>query len=135
MKTFGTQILSLVQDFLLSHPDARPMLGQTLEPSITSTTLPPTTCELTWRLWQQGKTVAEIAVERRLSVSTIFDHVEQLMKAGRTIDVRRQLSSDRISRIEGAITQAGTGRLTQIKALLPEDFTTRNPSGLITLRR
>jgi ATP-dependent DNA helicase RecQ len=123
VKTFGTQILSLVQDFLLSHPDARPLLGQTSEPSITSTTSLPTTCELTWRLWQQGKTVAEIAAERRLAVSTIFDHVEQLMKAGRTIDLRRQLSPERISRIEGAITQAGTGRLTQIKALLPEDFT------------
>jgi ATP-dependent DNA helicase RecQ len=125
VKSFGTQVLGVVEDFLRSHPDARPTLGPLVsasEPPDAPRSSLPVTCELTWRLWQQGRTVAEIAAERRLAISTIFDHVEQLMKAGRAVDLRRQLSSERISRIEGAIAQAGTGRLTPIKALLPEDF-------------
>jgi ATP-dependent DNA helicase RecQ len=125
VKTFGTQILSVVADFLRSHPDANP-LGQpagVLGSSVGAATLLPTTCALTWRLWQQGKSVAEIAVERHLAISTIFDHIEQLMKAGHAFDLSRQLSRERIVTIEGAIAQAANGRLTQVKALLPQDFT------------
>jgi len=119
VKTFGTQILSVVADFLHSHPDVRPLCP----PASSSPTLLPTTCALTWRLWEQGKNVAEIAAERRLAISTIFDHIEQLMKAGHTFDLNRQLAPERIARIERAIAQAVDGRLTQVKALLPQDFT------------
>jgi ATP-dependent DNA helicase RecQ len=126
VKTFGTHILSLVEDFLQSHPDAKPLLGQTViasEVSTTPTISLPTTCELTWKLWQQGKTVAEIAAERCLATSTIFGHLEQLMSAGRTVDLRRQLSLERIARIERVIAETGSESLKPIKTLLPEDFT------------
>jgi ATP-dependent DNA helicase RecQ len=119
VKTFGTQILSVVADFLHSHPDVRPLCP----PASPSAALLPTTCALTWQLWEQGKNIAEIAAERRLAISTIFDHIEQLMKAGHTFDLNRQLAPERIARIERAIAQAVNGRLTQVKALLPQDFT------------
>jgi hypothetical protein len=45
------------------------------------------------------------------------------MKAGHTFDLNRQLAPERIARIERAIAQAVDGRLTQVKALLPQDFT------------
>src|SRR5262249_54559299 len=119
VKAFGTQILSAVADFLRSHPGAKALS----QPPSSSGALLPRTCALTWRLWQQGKDLAEIAADRRLAISTIFDHIVQLMKAGHTFDLSRQLNPERIARIEGALTQAGNSRLAQVKTLLPEDFT------------
>jgi len=76
---------------------------------------------VTWTLWQQGKTVAEIGKERGLAASTILGHLERLMKEGRVIDLSRQLSKDRIALIEEALARAGSERLTMVKTLLPPD--------------
>ncbi len=125
LNRYGFQVLRVVKDFLLNHPAAEPLAElpvtvSKLRPA--ATTSLPTTCELTWRLWRQGKNIAEIASERHLAISTVFDHIDRLMKAGRKVDLGRQLSRERITRIEAALAEAGSGPLTQVKALLPGDF-------------
>jgi ATP-dependent DNA helicase RecQ len=123
-QAYGTQTLKVVETFLQNHPEAQPIVAEDRAHSKQSAAvgaLSPT-FELTWKLWEQGKNVAEIAAERRLTPSTIFDHLGRLLREGRTIDLERQLSKDRISMIENALARVGADRLTQVKILLPEDF-------------
>jgi ATP-dependent DNA helicase RecQ len=79
------------------------------------------TVEITWMLWEKGETLDEIARKRGLPPSTVAEHLGQLIDEGRSIDLNRFLSKERIALIEEAINRAGTERLAPIKALLPQD--------------
>ena len=79
------------------------------------------TVEITWMLWEKGGTLEEIARKRGLTPSTITEQLVQLIDEGRSIDLNRILSKERIGLIEEAIVRAGSERLTPIKALLPQD--------------
>jgi len=72
-------------------------------------------------LWEKGGTLEEIARKRGLTPSTITEHLVQLIDEGRSIDLNRILSKERIALIEEAIARSGGERLAQIKALLPKD--------------
>jgi ATP-dependent DNA helicase RecQ len=72
-------------------------------------------------LWEKGGTLEEIARKRGLTPSTIAEHLVQLIDEGRSVDLNRILSKERIVLIEGAIGRAGSERLAPIKPLLPQD--------------
>jgi ATP-dependent DNA helicase RecQ len=72
-------------------------------------------------LWEKGGTLEEIARKRGLTPSTITEHLVQLIDEGRSIDLNRILSEERIALIEEAIVRAGGPRLVPIRALLPQD--------------
>jgi len=124
VSAYGSQTLEVVRAYLKTHPEARPLSEDhgtlAMRPVLKKTT-GGSTVEITWMQWEKGGTLKEIAQKRGLSPSTIAEHLVQLIGEGRSIDLNRILSKERIALIEEAIVRAGGERLTPIKALLPKD--------------
>lgn len=72
-------------------------------------------------LFKSGKTLAEIAEQRNLSISTIEGHLAFYIGQG-TLSITEFMDDKRISAIRDAIAQAGAQALTPIKELLGEDY-------------
>jgi ATP-dependent DNA helicase RecQ len=124
VSAYGDQTLEVVRAYLKRHPEARSLL----EPDGSATIRPVlkkpsggSTVEITWMLWEKGGTLEEIARKRGLTPSTITEHLVQLIDEGRSINLNRILSKERITLVEEAIVRAGSERLAPIKALLPQD--------------
>ena len=124
VSAYGNQILEAVRAYLKGHPETSPLSrhdgAATIRPILKKTS-GGSTVEITWMLWEKGGTPEEIAQKRGLTPSTISEHLIQLIEEGRSIDLNRILSKERIALIEEAIVRAGTERLAPIKALLPQD--------------
>ena len=128
ISTYGNQTLEVVRGYLKMHPEAKP-LSEPLSTHEGSVAVRPalkktsggSTVEITWMLWEKGGALEEIARKRGLTPSTINEHLVQLIDEGRSIDLNRILSKERIALIEEAIVRAGSERLVPIKALLPQD--------------
>lgn len=77
----------------------------------------------TLKLLKQGKTIAEIAVARRLSVSTIVSHLEHHVRNGK-IRAEDLMTWDKVRMIASYILEHGReGGLTSIKEALNESVT------------
>jgi len=124
VSAYGDQTLDVVRAYLKRHPETRPLLepaGSSAIRPILRETSGGSTVEIIWKLWERGGTLEEIARERGLTQSTIIEHLIQLIDGGRSIDLNRILSKERIALIEEAIGRAGSERLAPIKPLLPQD--------------
>jgi ATP-dependent DNA helicase RecQ len=118
----------VVRAYLKRHPEARP-LSEPLSKQDRSAAIQPvlkkpsggSTVEITWMLWEKGMKVDEIARKRGLTPSTITEHLVQLMGEGRSIDLNRILSKERIALVEEAIARTESERLAPIKTVLPQD--------------
>ena len=124
VSAYGNQTLEMVRAYLKNHPEARPLResdgSAAMQPVVKKTT-GGSTVEITWMLWEKGGTLKEIAQKRGLTPSTISEHLVQLIGEGRSIDLNRILSKERIAFIQEAIVRAGSERLAPIRALLPQD--------------
>jgi len=124
VSTYGDQTIEVVRAYLKRHPEARPLSehdGASAIRPVLKKPLGGSTVEITWMLWEKGGTLEEIARKRGLTSSTIAEHLVQLIDEGRSINLNRILSKERIALIEEAIVRAGSERLAPIKALLPQD--------------
>lgn len=80
------------------------------------------TVEYTAKLFAEGKSPEQIARERGLAVQTIYNHLAQLISAGK-ISVRQVVPDDIRAQIEKAIETVGETRfLSPVKAILPENI-------------
>jgi ATP-dependent DNA helicase RecQ len=124
VSAYGDQTLEVIRAYLKSYPQAKPLRepggSATIRPILKKTS-GGSTVEITWMLWEKGGTLEEIARKRGLTPSTIAEHLVQLIDEGRSVDLNRILSKERIVLIEGAIGRAGSERLAPIKPLLPQD--------------
>jgi ATP-dependent DNA helicase RecQ len=126
VSAYGDQALEVVRAYLKSHPEARSSSeadGVVAIPPVMRRPSGESTVEITWMLWEKGGSLEEIARKRGLTPSTITEHLVRLIDEGRSIDLGRILSKQRIALIEEAIARAGSERLAPIKALLPQDIT------------
>jgi hypothetical protein len=73
-------------------------------------------------LFQQGKSVQQIADERNLATSTIETHFLSLIKLGQ-IDIHDFISAERFEIIRKKIAQLNSSSVTAIKKELESDFT------------
>ncbi|WP_019720391.1 DNA helicase RecQ [Heyndrickxia coagulans] len=76
---------------------------------------------VTYRLLQEGKTIREIAEIRGMSERTIETHVIKCSDEGFPVEWSRFIPERYRERIADAASRAGTGRLTPIKELLPDE--------------
>jgi ATP-dependent DNA helicase RecQ len=128
VSAYGDQTLEVIRAYLKGHPEAKP-LSEPLSKHDGSATIRPvlkkpsggSTVEITWMLWEKGGTLEEISRKRGITPSTITEHLVQLIDGGRSIDLSRILSKERIALVEEAIARAGSERLAPIKALLPQN--------------
>lgn len=74
----------------------------------------PTTKEESFRLFKEGRSIAEIAAERRLAISTVEGHLAYFVENG-SIDVRSLVKEEKIKRITALLESATTVSFTAIK--------------------
>ncbi len=83
---------------------------------------------ITFDLWKQGKDVAKIAEERKLKITTVMGHIEELFvedKISRDIIFERMVSpelKEALTEIQKAFTELDTELLTPIKVKLKDKY-------------
>jgi ATP-dependent DNA helicase RecQ len=82
------------------------------------------TIEATWNLLQQGCAVADVARERELSEQTVTGHIEQLILAGRPIDIDRFVPPEVRQHVAAILPRLQSGFLREIvdAAEMPVSF-------------
>ncbi|HEX9046814.1 MAG TPA: RQC domain-containing protein, partial [Verrucomicrobiae bacterium] len=116
LQEFGTQFLQEIGAHLqgnarqifaddsfgepLAAPRGRGALGDTARESL--------------RLYQHGKSIADIARARNLKMSTIYVHMEEAILAGETVDLGQLISAAAQKEIAAAFAQHGYGSLSRI---------------------
>jgi hypothetical protein len=73
-----------------------------------------------FRLFKEGKTMAEIAAERKLAVSTIESHLARFVKWG-DIKIHELVSREKLVLIEAALTDFKGSSITPVKQQLSDD--------------
>ncbi|WP_267401945.1 MULTISPECIES: helix-turn-helix domain-containing protein [unclassified Chryseobacterium] len=76
---------------------------------------------LTFQLFEQGKTIAEIALERGLVKETVIGHLAKFAEQG-LLDISRVITSDKIKTFEEVFHRDPKETLTEWKNVLPSDF-------------
>ncbi|WP_407401289.1 helix-turn-helix domain-containing protein [Chryseobacterium sp.] len=76
---------------------------------------------LTFQLFEKGKTISEIALERGLVKETVFGHLARFAEQG-LLDISRVITSDKIKIFEKEFKTAPHETLTEWKSALPNDF-------------
>jgi len=73
-------------------------------------------------LYNKGKSIAEIAVERGFAENTVYGHLEFLIEKGLIKDINKLVDSKKQDKIFAAIKKAGADKLTPIKDELSDDY-------------
>ncbi|WP_312903071.1 helix-turn-helix domain-containing protein [Chryseobacterium taichungense] len=76
---------------------------------------------LTFQLFEQGKTISEIALERGLVKETVIGHLAKFAEQG-LLDISRVITSDKIKAFEDVFKTNPKETLTEWKNALPSDF-------------
>jgi len=76
---------------------------------------------LTFQLFEQGKTISEIALERGLVKETVIGHLAKFAEQG-LLDISRVITSDKIKAFENVFKNEPKETLTEWKNALPNDF-------------
>ncbi|MCA6068924.1 helix-turn-helix domain-containing protein [Chryseobacterium sp. RG1] len=76
---------------------------------------------LTFQLFEQGKTIAEVALERGLVKETVIGHLAKFAEQG-LLDISRVITSDKIKTFENVFYENPKETLTEWKNALPNDF-------------
>lgn len=76
---------------------------------------------LTFQLFEQGKTISEIALERGLVKETVIGHLAKFAEQG-LLDISRVITSDKIKAFEDLFKTGPKETLTEWKNALPSDF-------------
>ena len=76
----------------------------------------------TLTLYEQGRTLEEIATERNLAQSTVSNHIAELIEMGENIDVAPLIPEGHYQNIVDAVEQLGDGALRPLKDFLGEDY-------------
>jgi uncharacterized protein YpbB len=74
------------------------------------------TAQITWQIFQHGKTVDEIAQARGLAARTIVDHLCEGLTQGEAIDLDRLVAPQRQAEIRAAILAGRNGTETNARA-------------------
>ncbi|MGG5211019.1 helix-turn-helix domain-containing protein [Chryseobacterium sp. MIQD13] len=76
---------------------------------------------LTFQLFEEGKTIGEIALERGLVKETVIGHLAKFAEQG-LLDISRVITSDKIKAFEKEFYENPHESLTEWKNALPNDF-------------
>ena len=76
---------------------------------------------ITYKLFEEGKNIDEIAKERALAPSTIVGHLAKFADQG-VLDLTKIISSEKISIFEKTFNAQPQNSLNEWKEILPDDF-------------
>lgn len=125
IKQFGQQFL----DIILKYSREMDLPSMVREPKIKKTPKPKAenkkvgqTRDETFQLFTSGKSIAEIASIRKLTISTIESHLSRFITDG-MLTVEDVVSPDKIAIITTAIEKTGGGSLTSIREITGDAVT------------
>ena len=111
LKRFGADLIGIVGEYCAEENiPAKPP-----EPSKSNTK------QVSFDLYKSGKTIAEIAVERNLAVSTIEGHLAYFI-ARRELDISEFLTKEQVDEIAGFFEERKTESIAEAKANFGERF-------------
>jgi ATP-dependent DNA helicase RecQ len=90
-------------------------------PKVSAAPSPPTR-QVTLDMYNEGRSIEEIARERNLKPVTILNHLADLIEAGVAIEVEGVISPDHYDTIVNALQQLGGEALKPVKELLGDDY-------------
>lgn len=108
---YGEEILEIVRKYC----EEKNLEGWTPEPEKKKERI--ASHRITADLWKKGKTIAQIAEERGLAVSTVEEHLAQNIREGE-IGIERLLPEEKIRLIVACFQQQGTYMLKPVKEKL-----------------
>lgn len=127
LETYFTAFTDAIREYCELHN-----LDMDLEPpkeekerkdtSVVQSNTGPSTRRLTLDLYNEGRSIEEIAAERNLKTSTIISHLAELIEAGEPIDVEHLISPGHFEIIADALQQVGDEVLRPVKDFLGDDY-------------
>lgn len=117
---YGARFLQVIVDYLGSNPSYAPAVEVQEQPKEKVVKQPSHLA--TYEMYQQGKSMQEIAEERQLSRITIENHIVQCLEEGLTVAWEDILTPEQESLIQEAASRVGTEKLKSIKDELPSDI-------------
>ncbi|MFC4262932.1 helix-turn-helix domain-containing protein [Ferruginibacter yonginensis] len=123
---YGDEIIKAVVDYCDEHQIESPAAAlntttktkKTTKPKAAATAKKVDTKQSTFELFQQGKTIIEIATIRQLTVATIEGHITAFIEKG-LVDVHQFLQPAHVTAIAAVLNDKAYTSLTEIKAALP----------------
>ncbi|MDO5615747.1 MAG: helix-turn-helix domain-containing protein, partial [Cruoricaptor ignavus] len=131
LKAYNEQTRVLVddlEDYLKDLQDAKlletPLFDKENKKEISSNVVKIPTHVITWKLFEQGKTIADIAKERGVLSATIIGHLSKFAETGilKLDDLKRIVTKEKIKVFEELHKKETFDNLTDWKKNLPEDF-------------
>jgi hypothetical protein len=122
---FGEEIISMVEDYCSRNNLESNIAEKAVHPKRerkSRTTDITDTKDITFKLFKKGKTIPEIAIERKLTTGTIETHLEIFISTGE-INIDELVPKPRQAVINEAIRVHGATGLKALKDNLPEDIT------------
>jgi uncharacterized protein YpbB len=120
LERYGEEILQVVQENVRQH--GYELKEYVLMPEPENRKESKTgTKEQTFALYQQGKSIEEIAKERSLAVSTIEGHLLPYVQNG-DIPLEKIVPPEKIDRIKEVLQQNPEATFSEIKAILGDDY-------------
>ena len=105
---YGTEILTVIREYLDSQTHLKKVKGQTYYE--------------TFKLYEEGKSVDEMAAERSLSPATIYGHLVTLFERDEKIEIKQYISNEKLAQIKEAWIKADKAdALKEVKGFLPDD--------------
>ncbi|WP_066365192.1 DNA helicase RecQ [Neobacillus fumarioli] len=122
LQKYGQEFIQEIRAFCEEHPDYKSELEADSEPlkKPAKKTVGESHLE-TLKLYQSGLSIAEIAKEQGLAISTVETHLLQCAQQSLEADFTRLIPDEYIPLLENAVAEAGRERLKPIKELLPEE--------------
>lgn len=123
---YGDDIISAVESYCDLHQVETNMAALVPDPKKQRKEKPKTakipSNQVSFNLFREGKTIAEIAKERNFTASTIEGHLAGFVYSGE-LDIRKLVSPEQERLILLAAEKHGTESLTLLKQQLPDDIT------------
>jgi uncharacterized protein YpbB len=122
LSRYGEELLEIVQESIQEHgyEVKEPVFVHETKSGKKQKT-EPNTKEQSFLLFQQGKSMAEIAKERSLVVSTIEGHLLPYVKNG-DIPLEKLVSPAKIAKIKEVLQQNEEATFSEIKTILGDDY-------------
>ena len=111
------------ENVTLEKIDSKKIKNETREKEAKEIKLKEDTKIVSYNLYNEGKTIKEIADIRSLTVQTIENHLLKCFEEGLQIDIEKYVQFDYKDEIIEAIQNLGSERLKPLKEVLPEEVT------------
>ncbi|WP_342046478.1 DNA helicase RecQ [Bacillus sp. OTU530] len=117
---YGERFLQVIMEYLESNPAYAPAVEVQERPKEQVAKQPSHLA--TYEMYQQGKSLQEIAAERQLSRTTIENHIVQCLEEGMAVSWENILTPEQEALIREAALRVGMEKLKPIKDELPSDI-------------